>query len=149
MPKSNGHKQQEKNFGGRPAWRGSETPLDVHFVKVINNLQRRFQWSQGDLAHALEKATGKRTTVQTAHDIVNGNTQPTLSKVWELSLAYDVPISTFFAEEDWMPPLDERLAVVWGALTDEQKEAVYALVKFYADANGASRGEAEQVPVAA
>ena len=98
--------------------------MDV--LDKIKRLQHERGWNGKQLA---EKSGLTLSTISTMY---KRNNQPTISTLQALCTAFGITIAQFFADSN--VPLDlteEQTALLesWNALTDEQKAALFALIK--------------------
>jgi len=98
--------------------------LDV--LEKIKKLQKEKGWNGAQLA---EKAGLTPSVVSMMY---KRNNQPTISTLQAICTAFGITVAQFFADSNVPPDLTQdqiRLLEHWNALTDEQKEALFALIK--------------------
>ena len=98
--------------------------MDV--LDKIKNLQKEKGWSAAQLA---EKAGLTPSVVSMMY---KRNNQPSLPTLQAICAAFGITIAQFFADSNIPPDLTPeqiRLLEHWNTLSDEQKEALFALIK--------------------
>lgn len=131
---------KKKKVGGRISWRLYKTSFDLHFEKVLKQIHKDSGWTQQELflrrnVWRKEKGLPTFSDRQSAFDILNSNTQPTMALVEELSGVYGVPARIFLPDEEMLPTLDEKLAKRWQWLSPEQQNLALRLIDTMVEAN--------------
>ncbi len=92
----------------------------------INNLQKERGWNGTQLA---EKAGLPPSTISMLH---KRNNQPSLSTLQAICDAFGITVSQFFSDSNLPPDLTAeqvKLLEQWNTLNEEQREALFALMK--------------------
>jgi len=98
--------------------------LDV--LEKIKKLQKEKGWNGAQLA---EKAGLTPSVVSMMY---KRNNQPSIPTLQAICAAFGITVAQFFADSNVPPdltPEQARLLEHWNSLTDEQKEALFALIK--------------------
>jgi transcriptional regulator with XRE-family HTH domain len=98
--------------------------LDI--LEKIKKLQKEKGLNNAQLA---KKAGLPPTTLQ---GLYTRNNQPTFPTLQAICSAFGITVAQFFADSNVPPDLTPeqiRLLEQWNALNDEQKEALFALIK--------------------
>ena len=98
--------------------------MDV--LEKIKRLQKEKGWNGKQLA---EKSGLTRSTISTMY---KRNNQPTIPTLQALCSAFGITIAQFFADSNVPLDLTEEQAALleqWNTLSDEQKVALFALIK--------------------
>ena len=98
----------------------------MDILEKIKKLQKEHGMNNAQLA---KKANIPPTTIQ---GLFKRNNQPTISTLQAICTAFGITVAQFFADSNVPPDLTQdqiRLLEHWNALTDEQKEALFALIK--------------------
>ena len=98
----------------------------MDILEKIKKLQKEKGFNNAQLA---KKAGISPTTLQ---GLYQRNNQPTFPTLQALCGAFGITVAQFFADSNVPPDLTAeqiRLLENWNTLTDEQKEAIFTLIK--------------------
>jgi len=98
--------------------------MDV--MEKVKKLQTEQGWNNAQLA---KKASLPPTTIQ---NLYKRNNQPSLPTLQAICTAFGITIAQFFSESNVpldLTPEQTRLLEHWNTLSDEQKEALFILMK--------------------
>ena len=98
----------------------------MDILEKVKKLQKENGLNNAQLA---KKANLPPTTIQ---NLYTRNNQPTFPTLQAICKAFGITVAQFFADGNVPPDLTEeqaRLLEHWNTLSDEQKEALFALIK--------------------
>jgi len=98
----------------------------MDILEKVKRLQKERGWNNAQLA---KNAKLPPTTIQ---NLYKRNNQPTFPTLQAVCAAYGITVSQFFSDSNVpldLTPEQARLLEQWNSLTDEQKEALFILMK--------------------